>query len=87
VRLILLLFVLTLPALSQTNPRVFQYTFPNFQFCLSNYGSVAKLESPIGLNHFDPAGPVEGWTALTSKTGSGVVTQWSQIPNLSAPPA
>jgi len=85
VRLTLALFVLTLPAFSQTNPCVYQYTFPNFQFCLSNYGTVAKLESPIGLNHMGDT-PVEGWTALIGTTGTGVLSQWSQITNLSSGP-
>jgi len=85
VKLTLVLFLLTLPAFSQSNPCVFQYTFPKFQFCLSNYGTVAKLESPTGLNHMGDT-PVEGWTALIGTTGTGILSQWSQITNLSSGP-
>jgi hypothetical protein len=46
---------------------VYQYSFVNpkgidsFAFCLTSYGTLASLQSPIGTEHLDPANPLEGF--------------------------
>jgi|GEM_PF-676372 hypothetical protein len=51
-------------AYSQSNTCAYTFTFPehSFQFCLTSVGTLALLQSPIGVNHLDTENPVEGWT-------------------------
>lgn len=49
------------------NSCVYQYSFVNpkgidsFGFCLTAYGTLASLQSPIGTEHLDPSNPLEGF--------------------------
>ena len=49
------------------NSCVYQYSFVNpkgidsFGFCLTAYGTLASLQSPLGAEHLDPANPLEGF--------------------------
>jgi hypothetical protein len=49
------------------NSCVYQYSFVNprgidsFGFCLTAYGTLASLQSPLGTEHLDPANPLEGF--------------------------
>lgn len=51
-------------AFGQSNTCAYTFTFPkySFQFCLTASGTLAMLQSPIGVNHLDTANPIEGWT-------------------------
>jgi hypothetical protein len=60
-------FVLVLAgaaAFAQDNTCKYNFTFPqySFQFCLTGAGTLAMLQSPIGVNHLDTVNPIEGWT-------------------------
>jgi hypothetical protein len=49
------------------NSCVYQYSFVNprgidsFGFCLTAYGTLASLQSPLSTEHLDPANPLEGF--------------------------
>jgi len=49
------------------NSCVYQYSFVNpkgiesFGFCLTAYGTLASLQSPLGTEHLDQANPLEGF--------------------------
>lgn len=49
------------------NSCVYKYSFVNpsgidsLEFCLTAYGTLASLQSPIGTEHLDPANPLEGF--------------------------
>jgi len=49
------------------NSCVYQYSFINshgvdsFGFCLTAYGTLASLQSPLGTEHLDSANPLEGF--------------------------
>jgi len=71
-----LVFVLFLAAAgySQDNSCAYTFTYPkpNFSFCVTVWGTLASIQSPIGVNHLDPANPVEGWTgAIRDNSGGG----------------
>jgi hypothetical protein len=54
------------------NSCVYQYSFVNpkgidsFGFCLTAYGTLASLQSPIGTEHLDAANPLEGFEIYDS---------------------
>jgi hypothetical protein len=35
------------------------------------WGTLASIQSPIGVNHLDPVNPVEGWTGNITDNGGG----------------
>jgi hypothetical protein len=69
-----LISLLTLAASSpaQDNSCAYTFTYPksNFSFCVTIWGTLASIQSPIGVNHLDPVNPVEGWTGnIMDNTG------------------
>lgn len=73
--LFLVLF-LAAAGFSQDNSCVYKFTYPKahtvgFSFCLTAWGTLASIQSPIGVNHLDPANPVEGWAASLLDDGGG----------------
>jgi hypothetical protein len=46
------------------NSCAYTFTYPvqQFSFCMTVWGTLASIQSPIGVNHLDPANPVEGWS-------------------------
>jgi hypothetical protein len=62
-------------ASAQENSCVYQYSFVNskgidsFAFCLTAYGTLASLQSPIGTEHLNPTNPFEGFEVFDD-TGS-----------------
>lgn len=76
VQTMLSMFVLCLsaPGYCQDNSCAYTFTYPKpqFSFCLTVWGTLASLQSPIGVNHLDPVNPVEGWTGnITDNDGGG----------------
>jgi len=74
-------------AYSQSNTCAYTFTFPehSFQFCLTSVGTLALLQSPIGVNHLDTENPVEGWTWELAGTvhrpgGGDVFLDGSNVP-------
>ena len=59
---------------SWTNP-------PSFSFCVTKFGTIGMIQSPIGTNHLDATKPVEGFAWLISDS-SGGQAQGAQIPGL-----
>lgn len=64
----LALFLFLAPAgYSQDNSCAYTFTYPNapvsFSFCVTVWGTLSSIQSPIGVNHLDPVNPVEGWAA------------------------
>jgi hypothetical protein len=55
--------VLSSMAFAQNGNCSYTFTWPNhsFSFCVSQYGTLAMLQAPIGVDHLDPVNPVEGW--------------------------
>ena len=52
---------------AQDNACVYPYSFINrygdsFAFCLTSYGTLASLQSPIGNEQLDPTNPLEGFS-------------------------
>ena len=80
-----LIFILFLAAAAYCQDNSCAYTFtypkPNFSFCLTAFGTLASLQSPIGVNHLDPTNPVEGWTGDIRDNGGGR-DGWSVVPGL-----
>jgi hypothetical protein len=74
VPLILVLF-LAAAAYCQDNSCAYTFTYPNaqvsFSFCVTVWGTLASIQSPIGVNHLDPVNPVEGWTGNIQDNGGG----------------
>lgn len=72
-----LVFVLFLAAAgySQDNRCAYTFTYPkaqvSFSFCVTIWGTLASIQSPIGVNHLDPLNPVEGWSANISDAQGG----------------
>ncbi len=58
-------------AQSNTCAYTFTYTASQFSFCVTVWGTLASIQSPIGVNHLDPANPVEGWSAYIADNGGG----------------
>jgi hypothetical protein len=58
---------------SQDSSCAYTFTYPKqqFSFCVTVWGTLASIQSPIGVNHLDPANPVEGWTAWIRDDGGG----------------
>jgi hypothetical protein len=65
--------VLAAAAYSQNNSCAYTFTYPKskFSFCVTVWGTLASIQSPIGVNHLDPANPVEGWSAYVVDNGGG----------------
>jgi len=62
VKTTLLMFVLFLAAAGYCQDHTCSYTFTypkqQFSFCLTVWGTLASLQSPIGINHLDPLNPI-----------------------------
>jgi hypothetical protein len=87
----LLIFVLFLAAAgySQDNSCAYTFTYPkaqvSFSFCVTVWGTLASIQSPIGVNHLDPNNPVEGWEGnITDNSGGS--DGFSVIPGLGIVP-
>jgi hypothetical protein len=72
-------------AFGQGNTCAYTFTFPkhSFQFCLTGDGTLALLQSPLGVNHLDTANPIEGWSWQVMGTvpgGGDVFFDGQQVP-------
>lgn len=68
---------------SQDNSCAYTFTYPKpqFSFCVTIWGTLASIQSPIGVNHLDPTNPVEGWSGdIRDNSGGG--DGFSVIPGL-----
>jgi hypothetical protein len=85
VKAILFTFVLFFPAAAYCQDNSCAYTFtypkPQFSFCVTVWGTLASIQSPIGVNHLDPVNPVEGWTG-NIRDNSGGADGFNMIPGL-----
>jgi len=61
----------------------FTYVKPQFSFCVTIWGTLASIQSPIGVNHLDPVNPVEGWSA-SIRDADGGTDGFNLIPGLGA---
>lgn len=60
----------------------FTWTKPSsFSFCVTSYGTIGMIQSPIGTNHLDPVNPVEGFAWFISDSSGGQASG-AQIPGL-----
>jgi hypothetical protein len=59
----LIVMITSLAAWGQSNTCAYTFTYTKFQFqfCLTIAGTLAMLQSPIGVDHLDVSNPVEGW--------------------------
>lgn len=82
-----ILFVLSSGVLAQSNNCAYTFTFPknSFSFCVSQYGTLAMLQAPIGVNHLDPVSPIEGWVYYFNIEGNDNFFGGCQVPNLPDP--
>jgi hypothetical protein len=78
------LFVLSSAALAQSPSCAYTFTWTqyNFSFCVSQYGTLAMLQAPIGVNHLDPANPIEGYVYYYDIEGNDNFFGGCQVPNL-----
>jgi hypothetical protein len=70
----LILFVfLSAAGYPQSNTCAYTFTYPkaNFSFCVTIWGTLGSIQSPIGVNHLDAVNPVEGWSANLFDSGGG----------------
>lgn len=71
--MLLVVIVLLVSAAYGQNSCVYKFTFakPSFAFCLTDSGTLAMLQYPIGVDHLDPTNPVEGWAAIIRDADGG----------------
>jgi hypothetical protein len=81
---IALLFVLSSAAVAQNSNCAYTFTYPKyaFSFCVSQYGTLAMLQAPIGVDHLDPTNPIEGYVYYFSIEGNDNFFGGCQVPNL-----
>jgi hypothetical protein len=81
---IALLFVLSSAALAQTPSCAYTFTWSqyNFSFCVSQYGTLAMLQAPLGVNHLDPVNPIEGYIYNFDIEGNNNYFGGCQVPNV-----
>jgi hypothetical protein len=71
---LIVFLTLVAAASAQNNSCAYTFTYPrsNFSFCVTIWGTLASIQSPIGVNHLDPVNPVEGWTgSIVDNSGGG----------------
>lgn len=70
---------------AQDNSCAYTFTYPraqvSFSFCVTIWGTLASIQSPIGVNHLDPTNPVEGWVGNIGDADGGY-DGFSMIPGL-----
>ena len=81
---LIILFVLSSAAQAQTPGCAYTFTWTkyNFSFCVSQYGTLAMLQAPIGVNHLDPSSPIEGYVYYYSIEGNDNFFGGCQVPNV-----
>jgi hypothetical protein len=81
---IALFFVLSSAAHAQTPSCAYTFTWSqyNFSFCVSQYGTLAMLQAPLGVNHLDPVNPVEGYIYNFDIEGNNNYFGGCQVPNV-----
>jgi hypothetical protein len=79
----ILILLLTAVGYSVDNSCVYLFTFPKpqFSFCVTIWGTLASIQSPVGINHLDPVNPVEGWVGAIRDNGGGT-DGFTEIPGL-----
>lgn len=82
---LLLVLFLVAAGHSQANSCAYTFTYPKaqvpFSFCVTAYGTLASIQSPIGVNHLDPVNPIEGWTGDITDNDGGH-DGWSEVPGM-----
>lgn len=78
------LFVLSSAAPAQTSNCAYTFTWTkyDFTFCVSQYGTLGMLQAPIGVDHLDPANPIEGYEFFFSIEGNNNFFGGCQVTNL-----
>lgn len=71
--LVFAVLAITAIGYGQDNACAYTFTYPQyeFSFCATEWGTIASIQSPIGVNHLDTANPVEGWSAFILDAGGG----------------
>jgi len=71
--LCILITALAVAGAAQSNSCAYTFTYPQaqFSFCVTAWGTLASIQSPIGVDHLDSQNPIEGWTALITDDGGG----------------
>lgn len=67
------ILALAVTVTAQNNSCAYTFTYPKaqFSFCVTAWGTLASIQSPIGVDHLDSQNPVEGWTTLITDDGGG----------------
>jgi len=80
---IALVFLLAtgLSAFGQNCAYTFTYNAAEFRFCVTSFGTIGSLQSPVGTEHL---GSVEGWSIFTIDNDGGGKSRWHHITGLSA---
>jgi hypothetical protein len=67
------MLLLAASAYTQSNSCAYTFTYPKqqFSFCITPWGTLASLQSPIGVNHLDPNNPIEGFASNIGDDGGG----------------
>jgi hypothetical protein len=71
---LIVLFCFAAAGYAQDNSCAYTFTYPKpqFSFCVTIWGTLASIQSPIGVNHLDPTNPVEGWVGhIVDNEGGG----------------
>jgi hypothetical protein len=81
---IAILLVLSCAAVAQTPSCAYTFTWPKyeFSFCVSQYATLSMLQAPIGVNHLDPATPIEGYVYYYDIEGNNNYFGGCQVPNI-----
>jgi hypothetical protein len=76
-----LLLFFSVAAFAQQNCAYTYTKAPSFSFCLTPYGTIGMIQSPVGNNLLDPNNPIEGLSVALVDSGEAALT-YTQIPGL-----
>lgn len=81
---ITILLAFSSAAAAQTPSCAYTFTWPQYQFsfCVSQYGTLAMLQAPIGVNQLDATTPIEGYVYYFDIEGNDNYFGGCQVPNL-----
>ncbi len=81
--LIVVVTLLLLPSVMAAQQKC-AYTYswtksPSLSFCVTQYGTIGSIQSPIGTEHLNAANPVEGFEYIINDAQGGTATD-AQVP-------
>ena len=83
--LVFVCLLLTVAAFAQQNCAYTYTKAPSFSFCLTPYGTIGMIQSPVGNNLLDANNPIEGFAIDDADQGQGGYNV-AEFPSITVPP-